>query len=61
MRRHHSGNDLTTDMSAAPHGPEVLERYPQIGIIGDKSGIEEKSFLEPLFRRCPFFADTRTR
>ncbi|MGO9312234.1 MAG: DUF2231 domain-containing protein [Syntrophobacteraceae bacterium] len=54
MRRHHSGKDLTADMSAAPHGPEVLERYPQVGIIGSKSEIGEKSFLEPLFKKFPF-------
>ena len=33
MKRHHSGKDLTTDFQAAPHGTEVLERFPQIGII----------------------------
>ncbi len=31
MKRHHAGNDLTTDIKAAPHGLDVLERYPQIG------------------------------
>ena len=55
MRRHHSGKDLTTDMSAAPHGPEVLERYPQVGIIRrENPRIEEKTFLEPLFKKLPF-------
>jgi len=33
MKRHPSGKDLTSDISAAPHGPEVLERFPQIGIL----------------------------
>lgn len=33
MRRHHAGRDLTTEFQAAPHGTEVLERYPQAGII----------------------------
>ncbi|HAA03995.1 MAG TPA: cytochrome b5 [Syntrophobacteraceae bacterium] len=33
MRRHHAGTDLTTDIQAAPHGLEVLERYPQVGIL----------------------------
>jgi predicted heme/steroid binding protein/uncharacterized membrane protein len=28
MQRHHAGRDLTPDIQAAPHGPEVLERYP---------------------------------
>ena len=31
MKRHAAGNDLTTDIKAAPHGLEVLDRYPQIG------------------------------
>jgi predicted heme/steroid binding protein/uncharacterized membrane protein len=30
MNRHHAGHDLTADIQAAPHGPEVLERYPQV-------------------------------
>jgi len=56
MRRHSSGKDLTTDMGGAPHGPEVLERYPQVGIIRPKSvlEIEQKTFLEPLFKKAPF-------
>ena len=33
MRRHRAGRDLTTDLQAAPHGPEVLDRYPQVGIL----------------------------
>lgn len=31
MQRHHAGRDLTTDIQAAPHGIEMLERYPTIG------------------------------
>ena len=33
MKRHSAGNDLTTDIQAAPHEIDVLERYPQIGIL----------------------------
>jgi uncharacterized membrane protein len=33
MNRHSSGKDLSGEISAAPHGTEVLERYPQIGIV----------------------------
>lgn len=56
MRRHSSGKDLTTDMGGAPHGPEVLRRYPQVGVIRRKnvSEIEQKTFLEPLFEQFPF-------
>jgi predicted heme/steroid binding protein/uncharacterized membrane protein len=33
MNRHPSGKDLTADISAAPHGLEVFERYSQVGIL----------------------------
>ncbi len=62
MNRHASGRDLTSDISAAPHGPEVLERYPQVGTV--KKGPPEElkhlpafiqSFLQkfPMARRHP--------
>jgi predicted heme/steroid binding protein/uncharacterized membrane protein len=31
MMRHDAGRELTADLAAAPHGPEVLDRYPQAG------------------------------
>ena len=30
MKRHHAGQDMTTDIQGAPHEPDVLERYPQV-------------------------------
>ncbi len=36
MKRHEAGKDLTTDIEAAPHGTEVLDRYPQVGILNKK-------------------------
>lgn len=33
MKRHHAGRDLTTDFGGAPHGTEVFERYPQVGVV----------------------------
>ena len=33
MKRHPSGKDLTREILAAPHGPEVLERYPQVAMV----------------------------
>lgn len=36
MKRHQSGKDLTMDIEAAPHGTEVLDRYPQVGILNKK-------------------------
>ena len=46
MNRHPSGSDLTGAISAAPHGPEVLERYPQVGVL--KKGAPEESKHLPL-------------
>lgn len=40
MNRHLPGKDLSGEISAAPHGPEVLERCPQIGIL--KKGAPEE-------------------
>lgn len=33
MMRHHAGRDLTSDIGAAPHGVDVLERYPRVGVL----------------------------
>jgi len=56
MRRHNSGKDLTVDIGGAPHGPEVLERYPQVGILRREATeeISGATILEPLFKRYPF-------
>ena len=37
MKRHRAGNDLTIDIQGAPHEPDVLERYPQIGTLKKES------------------------
>jgi predicted heme/steroid binding protein/uncharacterized membrane protein len=47
MNRHPSGKDLTGEISAAPHGPEVFERYPQVGIL-KKGPPEELKHLPPV-------------
>jgi predicted heme/steroid binding protein/uncharacterized membrane protein len=49
MNRHPAAKDLTGEISAAPHGPEVLERYPQIGAV-KKGPPEELKHLPPLVR-----------
>jgi predicted heme/steroid binding protein/uncharacterized membrane protein len=49
MNRHPAGRDLTTDIEAAPHGPEVLERYPQVGTLTTNDGTE-RSLSKPLER-----------
>jgi predicted heme/steroid binding protein/uncharacterized membrane protein len=61
MRRHNAGADLTTDIQAAPHNTEVLERYPQIGILSMREQMAPQMsgwiawFLDtnPFFRRHP--------
>ncbi len=50
MLRHVAGRDLTTDISAAPHGTEVFERYPQIGVI-KKGPPEELKHLPPVLQK----------
>jgi len=49
MNRHPAAKDLTGEISAAPHGPEVLERYPQIGAV-KKGPPEELKHLPPLLQ-----------
>lgn len=59
MRRHAAGADLSGDFSAAPHGVEVFERYPQVGVI---KKAEEKAepdeampeFVAAMLKRFPF-------
>ena len=46
MKRHHAGDDLTADILGAPHEPDVLERYPQIGIL--KKEVVELEIPQPL-------------
>ncbi len=55
MGRHAAGADLTAHLSAAPHGPEVLERYPQIGSLQSPEpvGREMPAFLAMLLERYP--------
>lgn len=33
MSLHHAGRDLTEAIKGAPHGLEVLQRYPQAGVL----------------------------
>jgi predicted heme/steroid binding protein/uncharacterized membrane protein len=60
MKRHHAGNDLTTDIKGAPHGPELLEKYPQVGVLKEEAPEREipralSWLLEriPMLRRHP--------
>jgi len=55
MNRHHAGRDLTTDIQAAPHGLEVLERYPQVATVRPGPLAEKPipDFLALLLKRFP--------
>ena len=55
MKRHHAGKDLTTDIQAAPHKLEVLDRYPQVGVLKQDSASERKlpASLSWLLSRFP--------
>lgn len=33
---HHAGRDLTSDLSLAPHGADLLARLPAVGILVEK-------------------------
>ena len=56
MKRHESGQDLTMDIQAAPHEPEVLERFSQVGELAKADVIEPKmpALLARLIEKYPF-------
>lgn len=56
MMRHAAGQVLDAQMAAAPHGPEVLERVPQVGTLVRAAGPEkvEESGLAMFLNRYPF-------
>lgn len=56
MNRHLPAKDLTSELTAAPHGSEVFERYPQIGILKKGSPEELKHLpksLQGLLQKFP--------
>ncbi len=55
MKRHHAGRDLTTDLKAAPHDVDVLDRYPQVGEFVKEavSEINVPAFLSRLLTKVP--------
>ena len=32
---HNAGEDLTDSLERAPHGAELLEKFPKVGILGE--------------------------
>lgn len=62
MNRHQAGRDLSGDIKAAPHGPEVLERFEAVGVLrespkerpaGLKGTVDSWLERHPFFRRHP--------
>jgi predicted heme/steroid binding protein/uncharacterized membrane protein len=55
MKRHASGRDLSAELSAAPHGKEVLSRevVREVGILVREEGGPTPDLLERLFLRYP--------
>lgn len=58
MNRHAAGADLTQELQNAPHGEEVLDRYPQVGLLEgaetEQQTKGEKRNLPDLIQRFPF-------
>jgi predicted heme/steroid binding protein/uncharacterized membrane protein len=54
MKRHHAGVDLTADIQAAPHEIDVLERYPQVGVLKEEA-VEQQlpQALDWLLKKVP--------
>jgi predicted heme/steroid binding protein/uncharacterized membrane protein len=44
MKAHSAGNDLTLDLQAAPHGPDVLERFQQVAELAEPVASAEDRF-----------------
>lgn len=55
MNIHQAGRDLTADIKNAPHGIEVLERYPHVAILKKETTPERKMppILQLLLHRFP--------
>jgi predicted heme/steroid binding protein/uncharacterized membrane protein len=56
MRRHQAGTDLTEEIGGAPHGIEVFEKFPQVGILKpEKDPMDEHipDLLLTVFRKIP--------
>jgi len=56
MKRHAGGTDLSGELKAAPHGPEVFARVAEAGVMkAERDPMDEKvpEFLLQLFARVP--------
>lgn len=57
MNRHRAGGDLSADIQAAPHAPDVLDRYPQVGVLKQQQAAARQmpKLLALLLKKYPFF------
>lgn len=58
MKRHQAGCDLTGDITAAPHGPEVLERFEVVGEyqpVCKEPATGFRAVVDSWLERHPFF------
>jgi predicted heme/steroid binding protein len=58
MKRHNAGKDLTSEIKSAPHGPDVLARFEQVGTYEEAPPApshEFKAKVEFWLDRYPFF------
>jgi predicted heme/steroid binding protein/uncharacterized membrane protein len=58
MMRHHGGKELSEEFALAPHGLDVLDRYPQVGILKtEEVAVPDKRkmprILARIFNRFP--------
>lgn len=56
VNQHESGADLTDAMATAPHGFEVFEKIPQVGILVEEKDEQQKqipNFLVTLLNKFP--------
>jgi predicted heme/steroid binding protein/uncharacterized membrane protein len=56
MKRHHAGRDLSGDVTAAPHGKEVLEKVRRVGSLKKETAGERPmpALLDGLLEKFPF-------
>jgi predicted heme/steroid binding protein/uncharacterized membrane protein len=56
MKRHNAARELSADIEAAPHGEEVFERYPQVGVLREKAEPERAmpAVMSSLISKFPF-------
>ena len=49
LKTHRAGQDLSLEIKAAPHGPEVLDRFEQVGVLAERPAEVEEEISKPPF------------